>query len=189
VLFRSNKESKILYKKTPQEACSPDFILYNPVLFQYEFIFGDKFYFEIYDSGGFESYFGMNARINEYFIEPKLQKFWYCVDCKTRDNKYIYNSDKQVFYFYAPKNDPTPSYFHIYFQINKESDLINLNNIVDTNYYTLYQAQIDNIYSNNLDSEISLINFKDINTFYVTHDYEHEIPFETIYFRITFDNF
>ena len=182
-----NKESKILYKKTPQEACSPDFILYNPVLFQYEFIFGDKFYFEIYDSGGFESYFGMNARINEYFIEPKLQKFWYCVDCKTKDKKYIYNSDKQVFYFYAPKNDPTPSYFHIYFQINKESDLINLNNIVDTNYYTLYQAQIDNIYSNNLDSEISLINFKDINTFYVTHDYEHEIPFETIYFRITFD--
>ena len=120
-----NKKSTTLYKKEPKEACSPGFILYNPVLFQYEFIFGDKFYIEIYDSGGFESYFGMNVRINEYFIEPKLQKFWYCVDCKTRDNKYIYNSDKQVFYFYAPKNDPTPSYFHIYFQISKESDLGN----------------------------------------------------------------
>ena len=99
----------------------------------------------------------------------------------------IYDSDKQAFYFYVPSRNITSSYFYIYFKIDTEEELIKLNYIVDKNYYTLSQTEKDHIYLNNFDSEIILINFKDKNNFYVTHNENHTIPFETIYFQIRFD--
>ena len=52
------------------------------------FIFGDEFYFEIRDSGGKASLLEVNVR-NEYLIQPKLQNFWKCINCRTGDGNYI----------------------------------------------------------------------------------------------------
>ena len=190
-IYKNNNTNEILYQKPTEIVCSVKKFPKNPVLFQYEFIFGDEFYFEIYDKTGIigihASYIGVNTRINEYLIKPSLEKFWKCLNCRTGDNNYIYDSDKQAFYFYEPNRNRTSSYYYIYFKIDTEEELIKLNYIVDKNYYTLNQTEKDHIYLNNFDSEIILINFKDKNNFYVTHNENHTIPFETIYFQIRFD--
>ena len=185
-IYKNNNNTDILYEKPSNTECNYMAVPNNPVIL-IEYIFGDELYFEIFDKG-WESYIGVNARINEYLIKPELQKFWECVDCKTDDGKYIYNTENNLFYFYQPNNKNQDVYFHIYFEINTEEELINLNNVVDKGYYTLNQTEI--IYNNNLinlDSIISLINFKNKTNFFVTHNKNHIIPFETIYFKIKFD--
>ena len=107
----------------------------------------------------------INTRINEYLILPELQKFWKCLNCRTDDGNYIYDSNKNAFYFYKPNNDKTSSYFYIYFKINSEEELINLNYIVDKNYYTLNQSETSHIYLNDFDTEITLIDFKNKKNF------------------------
>ena len=113
-IYKNNNTSEILYQKSSKIACSPTIIPNNPVLFQYKFVFGDEFYFEISDPGGKASCIRVNTRINEYLIEPKLNKFWKCVNCRTDDNNYIYNSVNQVFDFYILNKSVTiSSYFYI----------------------------------------------------------------------------
>ena len=183
----NNNNTDILYEKPSNTECNYKEVPNNPVIL-IEYIFGDELYFEIFDIGS-ESYIGVNARINEYLIQSKLQIFWECVDCKTDDGKYIYNTKDNLFYFYQPNKNKQDFYFHIYFKINTEEELINLNNVVDKGYYTLNQTEI--IYNNNLinlDSIIKLINFKNKTNFFVTHNINHIIPFETIYFKLKFDD-
>jgi len=93
-----------------------------------------------------------------------------------------------LFYFYEPNKNRTSSYFYIYFKISSEDELINLKSIIDKNYYTLNQAEIAYLELNSLDTEITLIDFKNKSNFYVTHNKDHIIPFEMIYFTITFDD-
>ena len=186
-IYFNNNSNEILYEKPSEIACSWRNIPNKTVLFQYEFIFGDEFYFEISDWGGHHCYITVNTRINEYLILPELQKFWKCLNCRTDDGNYIYDSNKNAFYFYKPNNDKTSSYFYIYFKINSEEELINLNYIVDKNYYTLNQSETSHIYLNDFDTEITLIDFKNKTNFFVTHNKAHIIPFETIYFQILLD--
>ena len=143
-IYLNNNSNEILYLSEIE--CSYKLIPKNPILFQYEFIFGDEFYFEISDWGGHHCYITVNTRINEYLILPELQKFWKCLNCRTDDGNYIYDSNKNVFYFYTPNKYKDSSYYYIYFKINSEEELINLNYIVDKNYYTLNQSETSHIY-------------------------------------------
>ena len=77
--------------------------------------------------------------------------------------------------------------FIIYFTINSEEDLIYLDNIVDKNYYTLNQNLTNYAYLNNFNEEIILIDFTNKTKIFVTHNENHIIPFETIYFKLFFD--
>ena len=51
-IYKNNNTNEILYQKPTEIVCSVKKFPKNPVLFQYEFIFGDEFYFEIYDKTG-----------------------------------------------------------------------------------------------------------------------------------------
>jgi len=88
-IYKNNNTSEILYKKPSENVCDCKTVPKNPVLFQYDLIFGNEFYFEIRDSGGYHSLLGVNVRINEYLIQPKLQNFWKCINCRTGDGNYI----------------------------------------------------------------------------------------------------
>ena len=88
-IYKNNNTSEILYKKPSENGCDYKTVPKNPVLFQYDLIFGNEFYFEIRDDGGYISLLGVNVRINEYLIQPKLQNFWKCNNCRTGDGNYI----------------------------------------------------------------------------------------------------
>ena len=114
-IYLNNNSNEILYLSEME--CSYKLIPKNPILFQYEFIFGDEFYFEISDCGGSVSFIRINARINEYLIQPELQKFWKCLNCRTDDGNFIYNSNEKAFYFYSPNKNKISSDFYMYFKI------------------------------------------------------------------------
>ena len=158
----------------------------NSDIFQKEYNFGDEYSFRIVDN--YENgYIGVVAKINEYNIYPSLQKFWRCSGCITDDGNYIYDSNSNIFRLNRGGGEQQKKYYYMHFKINTKEELITLNDIVNKNYYTINEANIIYINPENFNDEIVLINFKDKNNFYVTHNKAHIIPFENIYFSISFD--
>ena len=178
-------DNKVLYQ---HECKKSDYLKVPkyPVIFQEEYKFGEDIFLQIFDKGNIGA-IEIDTRINEYMIKTSLQKFWRCINCKTNDNNYIYNSNKNSFYIYSEGSLKENYTFTMVFNINSEEELIYLYQIVEKNYYTLNQNEINYTYINNFNKEITLIDFGDKNNFFVTHNISHIIPFETIYFQIYFN--
>ena len=103
-------DNNVLY----QHECKESDYLKVPkyaVIFQEEYKFGEDIFLQIFDKGG-NSEIGIDTRINEYMIKTSLQKFWRCINCKTNDNNYIYNSKKNIFEFYIEHSFKQKLYFH-----------------------------------------------------------------------------
>ena len=185
-IYKNNNINDIIYQKPSETECTYLIIPDNPVVVQYEFVFGDEYFFEVEDSGHY-SCIGVNAKINEYLIKPKLQRFWRCINCISGDGNYLYNSESDEFSFYEFGTIENPSKYYMSFKINTEEELTNLYDLVDKNFYTLQQSEIAYIYLDNFFSELTLVNFKNKTNFFITSNKSYKIPFETIYFQIKFD--
>ena len=77
--------------------------------------------------------------------------------------------------------------FTFIFKVNSRDDFVGLNGVVDGNYYTIKQTKDEYIYLNDLDEEIEIIDFKNKDNFYITHNKNLDIQFDSIYFRIFHD--
>jgi len=185
-IYKNNNINDIIYQKPSETECTYLIIPDNPVVVQYEFVFGDEYFFEVEDSGHY-SCIGVNAKINEYLIKPKLQRFWRCINCISGDGNYLYNSESDEFSFYEFGTIENPSKYYMSFKINTEEELTNLYDLVDKNFYTLQQSEIAYIYLDNFFSELTLVNLKNKTNFFITSNKSYKIPFETIYFQIKFD--
>ena len=155
------------------------------IIKQINYIFGQVIKIEIYN-GASICYIGINIRINEYIIKPELLKFWKCENCDTDDGNYIYNIDKK--YFYLNKGKSSDTYYNMNFNINSKEELMYLTNIVDKNYYTLNQNEISYNYLNLKGcEEFILVDLTNKINFYVTHNKNFIIPFNTIYFKLNIE--
>ena len=162
---------------------------YNSPLFEkIEYEFGEEIYIDIFDKGDI-GYLKINVRLNEYLIKPELQKFWNCTNCLGENNNYIYNTTLKRFDFYNPDiGETTERTYNFIFKVDSRDMFKDLEGVVDGNYYTISQVGDQYIHLNDLDDEIILIDFKNQDNFYITHNKEYEIQFDSIYFRIFHDN-
>ena len=157
-------------------------------LSQEEYKFGEEYFFEILDRGG-KAYIGINTRINEFLIQPGHEKFWKCLNCKTDDNNYIFDKTSNAFHFYVPNNISIGNffYFNISFKIDIKESLIFFDYLVDQNCYTLIQDKINYTQLNDFEQEKILIDFQNKTNFFVTYNKDYNIPFDTIYFKLSYD--
>ena len=189
-LFEIKYNDKIIYHREEEctkDSCSKPPI--NPNIFQIEYNFQDIINVTVLDYGG-AGYIGIDTRINEYLIRPRLSKFWNCTNC-FKDSNNLYNSKNDFFEFYKKdyiKYDRShKNYFYLIFNIEYEEDLLKLDYIIEYDYYTLNDIKKNISYLNNLNEEITLIDFKDKDNFYITHNKSYIIPFDNIYFKLFID--
>ena len=94
----------------------------NPNIFQIEYNFQDIINVTVLDYGG-AGYIGIDTRINEFLIRPRLLKFWNCTNCY-KDSNNLYNSENDFFEFYKKdyiKYDRSHKYyFYLIFNIFKK---------------------------------------------------------------------
>ena len=180
-------ENNILYQHTCTKSDSQK-IPHNPVVFQKAYTFGDDIIFEIYDKYG-KAFIGIDVKINEYTIKTDLQRFWKCINCEGNNGDYIYNTYENTFDFYNRNaNKKNSANYIMKFNINSEEELINLDYIVNKSYYTLNKSSINQFNLIDFNKEICLIDFNNKKNIYVTHNESHIIPFDTIYFKLYFDD-
>ena len=181
-------DNNILYEDICTKDNSPKMPHKNPVVFQKTYTFREDIIFEIYDKHG-EAFIGIDVKINEYTIKTELRKFWKCINCEGNNGDYIYNTYENTFDFYNRNaNKKNSANYIMKFNINSEEELINLDYIVNKSYYTLNKSSINQFNLIDFNKEICLIDFNNKKNIYVTHNENHTIPFDTIYFKIYFDN-
>ena len=146
---------------------------------------GEAINVHIADSGGQVGYYAFNITINEYFIHVEHLKFWDCTDCKTNTFNYNYYSGKYHFY---SSGGVSGVYYNAFFQVKKYSDLNYEGNDVNPNYYRLASRELYNITINNLNEEVNLINFNQLDIFYIDFNPDNlEVEYSNYYFRIFFE--
>ena len=158
----------------------------NPIISMIPYNFGDIIYFKFYN-GMMEGYFNMTVYLDEYIIKTEHQKFWRCLDCFP-DGNYIFNETCNRFDFfpYSLRNEGRISYtyFNFIFQINNFSELNYEGNEINDNYYSFIDNENYNYVIVNTEEEIELINFNNIDYFYINKNQSMPTPYEYLGFRI-----